>query len=161
MRYTSHAKQKVASDILETLIRKYPQHPGIAHYLIHACDNAEMARQGVAAAKAYSQIAPSAPHALHMPSHIYTQLGMWDESIGSNLAAQKAARGQGDKGEELHAMDYLVYAYLQLGRDADAGRVLDELRAMSGLGGSDLKVGYAASAMPARYAIERRQWPDA
>ena len=157
----SHAKQKEAAAILEPLFKKYPQHPGIAHYLIHACDNAEMARQGLAAAKAYSQIAPSAPHALHMPSHIYTLLGMWEESIASNLAAQKAARGQGDKGEELHAMDYLAYAYLQLGRDAEAARVLNELRAMGGLDGSDFKMGYAASAMPARYAIERRQWSDA
>ncbi len=157
----THAKQKEAAAILEPLFKKSPQHPGIAHYMIHACDNAEMARQGVAAARAYSQIAPSAPHALHMPSHIHTLLGMWEESIASNLAAQKAAREQGDKGEELHAMDYLVYAYLQLGRDAAAARVLDELRAMSGLGGSDFKVGYAASAMPARYAIERRQWSDA
>ena len=86
---------------------------------------------------------------------------MWDESIASNLAAQKAAREQDDKGEELHAMDYLVYTYLQLGDDAEAARVLDELRAMSGLDGSDFKMGYAASAMPARYAIERRQWSDA
>jgi tetratricopeptide (TPR) repeat protein len=157
----THAKQKEAAAILEPLFKKYPQHPGIAHYLIHACDNAEMVQQGVAAARAYSQIAPSAPHALHMPSHVYTRLGMWEESIASNLAAQKAAREQGDKGEELHAMDYLVYAYLQLTRDAEAARVLDELHAMSGLGGSDFKVGYAASAMPARYAIERRQWSDA
>lgn len=157
----SHAKQKEAAAILEPLFKKYPQHPGIAHYLIHACDNAEMAQQGVAAARAYSQIAPSAPHALHMPSHIYTRLGMWEESITSNLAAQKASRQQGDKGEELHAMDYLVYAYLQLGRDAEAARVLDELRAMSALDGSDFKMGYAASAMPARYAIERRHWSDA
>ena len=157
----SHAKQKEAAAILEPLFEKYPQHPGIAHYLIHACDNAEMAQQGVTAAKAYSQIAPSAPHALHMPSHIYTRLGMWEESIASNLAAEKAARQQADKGEELHAMDYLVYAYLQLGRDAEAARVLDELRAMSGLDGSDFKMGYAASTMPARYAIERRQWSDA
>jgi len=157
----SHAKQKEAAAILEPLFKKYPQHPGIAHYLIHACDNAEMAQQGVTATKAYSRIAPSAPHALHMPSHIYTRLGMWEESITSNLAAQKAAREQGDKGEELHAMDYLVYAYLQLGRDTDAARVIGGLRAMSGLDGSDFKVGYAASAMPARYAIERRQWSDA
>jgi len=120
-----------------------------------------MARQGVVAARAYAQIAPSAPHALHMPSHIYTRLGMWEESIASNLAAQKAARQQGDKGEELHAMDYLVYAYLQLGRDAEAARVVDGLRAMSSLDGGDFKVGYAASAIPARYAIERRQWSDA
>jgi len=157
----SHAKQKEAAAILEPLFKKYPQHPGIAHYLIHACDNAEMAQNGLAAARAYSQIAPSAPHALHMPSHIYTRLGMWEESIASNLAAQKAARQQGDKGEELHAMDYLVYAYLQLGRDAETGRVLDKLRAVSTLNGSDFKVGYAASAMAARYAIERRQWSDA
>jgi tetratricopeptide (TPR) repeat protein len=156
-----HAKQKEAAAILEPLFKKYPQHPGIAHYLIHACDNAEMAQQGLDAAKAYSQIAPSAPHALHMPSHIYTRLGMWEESIASNLAAQKAARQQGDRGEELHAMDYLVYAFLQLGRDAEAARVLDELRAMSAVDGSDFKMGYAASAMPARYAIERRQWSDA
>ena len=157
----SHAKQKEAVAILEPLFKKYPQHPGIAHYLIHACDNAEMAQQGVAAARAYSQIAPSAPHALHMPSHIYTRLGMWEESISSNLAAQKAAREQGDKGEELHAMDYLVYAYLQLGHDAEAARVIDELRGISGLDSSDFKMGYAASSMPARYAIERRQWSDA
>jgi tetratricopeptide (TPR) repeat protein len=157
----SHAKYKEAAAILEPLFRKYPQHPGIAHYLIHACDNPEMAQQGDAAARAYAQIAPSAPHALHMPSHIYTRLGIWEESIASNLAAQKAAREQGDKGEELHAMDYLVYAYLQLGRDAEAARVLGGLHATSGLNGSDFKVGYAASAMPARYAIERRQWSDA
>ena len=157
----THAKQKEAAAILEPLFKKYPQHPGIAHYLIHACDNPEMARQGVVAARAYAQIAPSAPHALHMPSHIYTRLGMWEESIASNLAAQKAAREQGDKGEELHAMDYLVYAYLQLRRDAEAARVLDDLRIMTKLDGSDFKVGYAASAMPARYAIERHHWPDA
>ena len=157
----SHAKQKEAAAILEPLFKKYPQHPGIPHYLIHACDNAEMAQQGLDAAKAYSQIAPSAPHALHMPSHIYTRLGMWEESIASNLAAQKAARQQGDNGEELHAMDYLVYAYLQLGRDAEAARVVDELGAMSAVDGGDFKMGYAASAMPARYAIERRQWSDA
>ena len=157
----SHTKYKEAAAILEPLFKKYPQHPGIAHYLIHACDNEEMAQNGLAAARAYSQIAPSAPHALHMPSHIYTRLGMWQESIASNLAAQNAARQQGDKGEELHAMDYLVYAYLQLGRAGEAARVLDKLHAMSVLDGSDFKVGYAASAMAARYAIERRQWSDA
>ncbi len=88
--------------------------------MIHACDNAEMASQGLAAAQAYAKIAPSAPHALHMPSHIFTRLGMWDDSIASNLAAQAAARQQGDTGEELHAMDYLVYAYLQSGREREA-----------------------------------------
>src|SRR4030095_12919663 len=156
----THANEKKAAALLEPLFRKYPQHPGIPHYLIHACDNSEMASRGVAAAKAYSRIAPSAPHALHMPSHIYTRLGMWEESIASNLAARKAAQVQGDIGEQLHAMDYLTYAYLQLGRDADAARVLEDLHQMSGLQAGEFKVGYAASAMPVRYSIERRQWVE-
>jgi tetratricopeptide (TPR) repeat protein len=157
----THANEQKAAALLEPLFRKYPQHPGIPHYLIHAYDNSELARRGVTAARAYSQIAPSAPHALHMPSHIYTRLGMWKESIASNIAARKAAHAQGDLGEELHAMDYLTYAYLQLGRDAEAARVLDDLRAMSGLHADEFKVGYAASAMPARYAVERRAWMEA
>jgi tetratricopeptide (TPR) repeat protein len=117
----------------------------------------------VFAAEVYSKIAPSAPHALHMPSHIYTRLGMWDRSITSNLAARKAAHDQGDIGEELHAMDYLTYAYLQLqtGGDADAAKVLDDLHAISDLHVGEFKVGYAASAMPVRYAVERRQWTEA
>jgi tetratricopeptide (TPR) repeat protein len=143
------------------LFQKYPQHPGIPHYLIHACDNSEMATRGAAAAEAYSKVAPSAPHALHMPSHIYTRLGLWEQSIASNITARKAARLQGDVGEELHAMDYLTYAYLQLGRDSEAARVLDDLRQMSDLQTGEVKVGYAVSTMPARYAIERRQWTDA
>jgi tetratricopeptide (TPR) repeat protein len=157
----THAGEKKAAALLEPLFRKYPQHPGIPHYLIHACDNSEMARRGTAAARAYSQIAPSAPHALHMPSHIYTRLGMWEESIASNLAAGKAAHTQGDIGEELHAMDYLTYAYLQLGRDSEAARMLEDLRGMSALHVGEFKVGYAAIAMPVRYAIERRQWAEA
>jgi tetratricopeptide (TPR) repeat protein len=158
---TTHANEKKAAALLEPLFRKHPQHPGIPHYLIHAYDNAELAGRGLAAAHKYSQIAPSAPQALHMPSHIYTRLGMWQDSIASNMAARAAARAQGDTGEELHAMDYLTYAYLQLGRDAEAAGVIEDLRAMSGLHASEFKVGYAASAMPARYAIERRQWSDA
>ncbi len=157
----THANQKKAAALLEPLFRKYPQHPGIPHYLIHAYDNVEMATQGVEAARVYSQIAPSAPHALHMPSHIYTRLGMWKESIASNTAARKAAHAQGDIGEELHAMDYLTYANLQLGRDQDAGRVVNDLQKMTNLSPKYLKVAYAASAMPARYAIERRKWNDA
>lgn len=157
----THANEKKAAALLEPLYRKYPQHPGIPHYLIHAYDNSELASHGVAAARTYSQIAPSAPHALHMPSHIYTRLGMWQDSITSNLAARTAAHAQGDIGEELHAMDYLTYAYLQLGRDAEAARTLEDLRAMSGLPTGQFKVGYAASAMPVRYAIERRQWMEA
>ena len=157
----NHTNEKEATALLEPLFRKYSRHPGIPHYLIHACDNSEMANRGLAAAQAYSKIAPSAPHALHMPSHIYARLGMWEESIASNLAARKAARAQADVGEELHAMDYLTYAYLQLGRDAEAALVLEDLRAMSGLTAGEFKIGYAASAMPVRYAIERQQWAEA
>src|SRR5438477_3708808 len=158
---STHSNQKKATALLEPLFRKYPQHPGIPHYLIHAYDNAEMASRGVEAARVYAQIAPSAPHALHMPSHIYTRLGMWQESIASNTAARKAAHEQGDMGEELHAMDYLMYANLQVGRDQDAARVLDDLRNMTNLAPKYFKVAYAASAMPARYAIERRKWDEA
>jgi tetratricopeptide (TPR) repeat protein len=157
----THANEKKAVRVLEPLFQKYPEHPGIAHYLIHACDNSEMATRGLPAAKLYSQIAPSAPHALHMPSHIHTRLGRWEDSIASNRAARKAAHLQGDIGEELHAMDYLTYAYLQLGRDADAENVLEDLSKLSDLQAGEFKIGYAASAMPVRYAIERRQWNDA
>jgi tetratricopeptide (TPR) repeat protein len=156
-----HANQKKAVAILEPLYAANPQHPGIAHYLIHATDNAEMASHGVQAAHDYSQIAPSAPHALHMPSHIFTRLGMWNDSVSSNRAARRAAQDDGDIGEELHAMDYLTYAYLQLGRDDDAAAVVADLRAMSGLQGQQFKVGYAATAMPVRFAVERRQWREA
>ena len=157
----THARQKQAADLLEPLYRAYPQHPGIPHYLIHAYDNAELASRGLAAAKAYSQIAPSAPHALHMPSHIFTRLGLWQDSITSNLAAREAAHQQGDTGEELHAMDYLVYAYLQSGRDKEASLVIEELKHMAQLSAGDFKIGYASTAMPVRYAVERGQWADA
>jgi tetratricopeptide (TPR) repeat protein len=157
----THTKQKQALALLEPLYRRYPQHPGIAHYLIHACDNSELASNGVAAAHAYSKIAPSAPHALHMPSHIFTRLGMWPDSIESNRAARAAAHEQQDIGEELHAMDYLVYAYLQEGRDTDANDVVQQLARMQNLDKRDFKIAYASTAMPVRYAIERRQWAEA
>jgi hypothetical protein len=157
----THAKQKQAAKILEPLFRRYPQHPGIAHYFIHACDNREMAGEGLVAAQAYSKIAPSAPHALHMPSHIFTRLGMWNDSIASNRAARMAAHNQGDLGEELHAMDYLVYAYLQEGRDREAYEIIQKLKTMAGLQEGDFKVAYASTAMPVRYAIERRRWQEA
>jgi hypothetical protein len=157
----SHANQKRAAAILEPIYRDHPDHPGVAHYLIHAYDSAELAPRGLAAARAYSKIAPSAPHALHMPSHIFTRLGLWDDSIASNIAARTAAHRQGDLGEELHAMDYLVYAYLQRGRQADAEQVVAALGTMDGLLGSDFKVGYAATAMPVRVAMERRNWDAA
>lgn len=157
----THANQKRAAAILEPIWRAYPDHPGVAHYLIHAYDSAELASRGLAAARAYSKIAPSAPHALHMPSHIFTRLGLWDDSITSNTAARAAAHAEGDVGEELHAMDYLVYATLQQGRKADAESVVDALRGMGALHGSDFKVAYAATAMPVRLAMETRDWDAA
>jgi hypothetical protein len=157
----THPNQKKAADILEPLYKKYPQHPGIAHYLIHAYDSTELAQRGLPAARDYAKIAPSAPHALHMPSHIFTRLGLWDDSIASNTAARQAAHDHGDIGEELHAMDYLTYAHLQRGHEAEASKILQDLRAMNELHAGEFKVGYAATAMPVRYAIERRDWPAA
>ena len=157
----SHANQKQAAAMLEPIYHRQPDHPGVAHYLIHAYDSTELASLGLPAARAYAKIAPSAPHALHMPSHIFTRLGLWDDSIRSNEAARRVAHEQGDVGEELHAMDYLTYAYLQRGRTADAERVVEQLRTMGAMLGNDFKVGYAATAMPVRLAIERRRWNDA
>src|SRR5215472_2072625 len=157
----THANQKKAADLLEPLYRVHPQHPGIPHYLIHAYDNAELASRGLPAANAYSNIAPSAPHALHMPSHIFTRLGLWDESIASNLEAREAAHRQGDTGEELHAMDYLVYAYLQSGRNTEAAKVINQLKSKGTLAAGGFKSSYAATAMPVRYAVELRRWDEA
>ena len=156
-----HQRQKQAIALLEPLFRQFPDHPGLPHYLIHACDNQELAARGLTAARAYADIAPSAPHALHMPSHIFTRLGLWNDSIESNLAARRAAQHEGDTGEELHAMDYLVYAYLQSGHDQEAGQVIQQLKAMQNLHMSDFKIGYAATAIPIRYIVERGMWDDA
>jgi tetratricopeptide (TPR) repeat protein len=157
----THAQQKRAAAILEPLRRRMPRHPGIVHYLIHAYDSQELAKQGLSAAREYSKIAPSAPHALHMPSHTFTRLGLWEESIASNRAARKAAEEQGDIGEVLHSMDYLMYAYLQSGRTTDAAALLQELQGMMVPPASTFKIGYAASAMPARYAMEQQRWSEA
>jgi hypothetical protein len=157
----AHRNQKRAAEILEPIFRQQPQHPGLAHYLIHAYDSAELAPRALAAARAYSKIAPSAPHALHMPSHIFTRLGLWDDSIASNQAARAAAHMQGDLGEELHAMDYLTYAYLQRGRYADAEHVVADLRLMKDSPAAQFKAAYAATAMPVRLAIERHDWDSA
>jgi len=157
----THAKQKQAIDILEPLFRDNPDHPGIAHYLIHACDSAELAQRGLPAARKYASIAPSAPHALHMPSHIFTRLGLWDDSIGSNLASEKSAREHGDTMGQLHAMDYLVYAYLQTGRAKEAGAVVDDMHAMRPLDMEDFGIAYAVTAMPIRVAVEQAHWADA
>ena len=156
-----HERQKEAADLLEPLFRAYPDHPGVPHYLIHACDNQELASRGLVAARVYAGIAPAAPHALHMPSHIFTRLGLWSDSIHSNLAAKGAAHSQGDTGEELHAMDYLMYAYLQSGRYGEAGELLRQRNAMQNLNIGEFKVGYAATALPIRYIVERGKWNEA
>jgi tetratricopeptide (TPR) repeat protein len=157
----THANQKLAVSILEPIYESHPDHPGVAHYLIHANDSTELAARGLAAARAYSKIAPSAAHALHMPSHIFTRLGLWDDSIASNSAARAAAHSQGDVGEELHAMDYLTYAYLQRGRTNDAQQVVASLQGMGSLMAKDFKVGYAATAMPIRLSMEEHKWDTA
>ena len=157
----AHVNQKHAAAILEPIYKRSPDHPGVAHYLIHAYDSTELAPLGLAPARAYAKIAPSAPHALHMPSHIFTRLGLWNDSIESNEAARRVAREQGDLGEQLHAMDYLTYAYLQSGREADAEQVVQQLHTLGPLLTKDFKVGYAATAMPVRLAVERERWSDA
>jgi tetratricopeptide (TPR) repeat protein len=153
----TYARQKQAAAILNRLLPAHPRHPGIIHYLIHSNDAPELAPLALDAARAYAKIAPSVPHALHMPSHIFTRLGLWDESVASNLQAAKAAREHHEVDEQLHAMDYLEYAYLQLGRFADAKRVVAEMQALP-IRQSETKVTYAVAAIPARYALERHDW---
>jgi hypothetical protein len=157
----AHANQKQAAQILEPRWKQQPQHPGIPHYLIHAYDSTELSQRGLPAARAYAKIAPSAPHALHMPSHIFTRLGIWNDSVTSNIAAQTAAKEQGDIGEELHAADYLTYAYLQQGRDDQARKIAAPYQAMPALQASQFKIGYAANAMPVRLAMEKHDWDRA
>ena len=149
-----------AAAILEVQFKKHPDHPGVAHYLIHAYDYPPIAGKGLTAAKRYSEIAPSAPHALHMPSHIFTRVGAWQDSARMNERSAAVAQAGGDSGGQLHAMDYLVYAYLQLGRDADARRVAEEalgVKSSSPAQGTP----YALAAIPARYAVERAAWKEA
>ncbi|MGN6480125.1 hypothetical protein [Luteibacter sp.] len=157
----THARQKQAVAILAPLFKAHPDHPGIAHILIHACDSAELAKQGLDAARKYASIAPSASHALHMPSHIFTRLGLWDDSIASNIASEKAARAQGDLMGQLHAMDYLVYAYLQTGRDKEARQVIAEMKKLPRLDMTDFAIAYASTAMPVRVAVEEARWDEA
>jgi len=154
--------QRKAAAILEPVFAAHPDHPGAAHYLIHAYDNPVLASQGTGAARAYSRIAPDLPHALHMPSHIYTRLGLWEESISSNVAAAAAARKHGDRGDEFHALDYLVYAYLQLGRNDEAEKIRDSLPTVGKENPSSLfKIHYAKAAIRARCALEQKHWTEA
>ena len=164
----SYANQRKAAEILEKAHSAEPDHPGIAHYLIHSYDSATLAEQGLPAARSYAALAPAVPHALHMPSHIFTRLGLWQESIASNDAGHEKARSYAEKsdgpgtfdGETVHTMDYLEYAYLQGAQDGAAKRVVDELGTLR-KGPSILVTAYAVAAIPARYTLERRAWSDA
>ncbi|MGH9399245.1 MAG: hypothetical protein ACRD00_02670 [Thermoanaerobaculia bacterium] len=162
------AQQKKAAMILNGLLKAEPQHPGVAHYLIHSFDYPLLAEQALAAARAYSKIAPSAPHALHMPSHIFTRLGLWGESIESNIASADAARRRVARDhpgsasfDTLHALDYLEYAYLQIDDQAKAKAVLAEAASAKTFDDDSFAAGYALAAIPARWALERRDWAAA
>ncbi len=153
--------QRKAGEILERIFAKQPDHPGVAHYIIHSFDYPPLASRALSAARKYGQIAPSVPHALHMPSHIFTRLGLWQESIQSNRDAAAAAKEQGWVFEQLHAMDYLMYAFLQGAQDAEAKRVLHERNSFTKEMPENFASAYAFAAIPARYAIERRRWSEA
>jgi tetratricopeptide (TPR) repeat protein len=163
------ARQARAAETLERFYARHPKHPGIIHYLIHAYDYPPTAQKGLAYARAYAEIAPWVPHVQHMPAHIFTRLGMWPEVIQSNLASAAAARqyaGQHHPGstsfDELHALDYLVYGYLQTAQDAKAREVLGQVTAVKKTHPEvDFAVAYATGAIPARHALERRKWDEA
>ncbi len=164
----TYANYRKADAILEPLFAKQPNHPGIAHYIIHSDDVPPLAAQALPAARKYASIAPSVPHALHMPSHIFTRLGLWDESIQSNLASWGAAQDYAAKNfpgaafsNGLHALDYLEYAYLQSGEFAKAKGVVDLVAAVARSQPQDLASSYAFTAIPARFSIELGRWSDA
>ena len=165
----TYASRLKAGAILEPLFAKYPDHPGLAHYIIHSYDVPPLAPKALDAARRYAQIAPSAPHALHMPSHTFTRVGSWQESIDTNIASAKAARKDGATSEELHATDYQMYAYLQTAQDAAAKRLLDSLPEIMGrfnAGGNASAAppsagAFAFAAIPARWALERGAWAEA
>jgi len=164
------ANRKRAAAILEKLFAVEPDHPGVAHYLIHSYDKPRLAELGLPAARRYAQIAPAAPHALHMPSHIFARVGLWQDDINSNLASitatrKTAAMHMGGEGHQFHAMDFLLYAYLQSGREADAAKLIDEVKAMpkmKSMYGPDFDPETnALTKFPAIYDLELRHWSDA
>jgi hypothetical protein len=164
----TYATEKKAAAILNRVLPQTPKHPGVAHYLIHSFDYPSLAELALPAARSYAKIAPSSPHALHMPSHIFTRLALWNESIESNLASRAAARERmkrlspgSTSFEDLHAQDYLAYAYLQGGQDAKSKVVLDEVDAAAAFDQPNFAAAYALAAVPARHALERRQWGEA
>lgn len=164
----SFAHQRIAGPILKKVFAEQPQHPGVAHYLIHNYDYAGIADEGLDAARRYATIAPAVPHALHMPSHIFIRVGMWQDAIESNRAAEKAAidyaartHMDGTWDQQLHAMDYLAYAYLQSGQHRAAENVLQDLRKVDKVVPPGLTAEYALAAVGARYAVDRRDWKAA
>jgi hypothetical protein len=157
----TYANQLKGAAILEPIFKRQPEHPGVAHYLIHLYDAPPIAEKGLDAARRYAQIAPRSAHALHMPSHIFTRVGYWTDSIASNTASSRVAAADRESGDQLHAMDYLVYAYLQLGQDKNAGSVIDEMKKVVGITETFIPGPYALAASPARYAIERSDWKAA
>ena len=166
---TSLSNQLAAAEILEKLWTKNPNHPGVAHYLIHSYDYPTLASRGLAAANAYASIAPWVPHALHMPSHIFTRLGMWDESIAANRASADASRAyakqrhrDATEAEELHALDYMAYSYLQEGQDNKAKEIVDFAATVRKTNPElEFSGAYALAAIPARFALERSDWKGA
>lgn len=164
----AYRRESEAAAILNAVLVRRPNHPGVAHYLIHGFDYPALAKQAVPAARRYAGLAPASAHAQHMPSHIFTRLGLWDESISSNKRAEAAARAYaasqklpGAWDEQLHAMDYLMYAYLQRGMDREAKILLGSLYAIARADPPNFKVAYSVSAIPARYYLERRRWREA
>lgn len=164
----TYTDQKQAAAILNRMLPEHPDHPGITHYLIHSYDTPQLAILALPAARAYAKIAPDSPHDLHMPSHIFTRLGLWDESIQSNLASAAAAKSQMANSrpgavsqDQLHALDYLAYAYLQTCQDEKAKRVVDEAASASAVDQQVFQAAYALASIPARYALERRRWSAA
>jgi tetratricopeptide (TPR) repeat protein len=154
----TYAQQTKGAAILEPISQRLPRHPGVTHYLIHLYDYPQTAAKGLEAANRYAKVAPAAPHAQHMPSHIYTRVGYWKESIDSNIASVKAAKAEKSVGNYLHAQDYMVYAHLQLAQDKQARAVMDEMMQESDFKATLSAAHYALAASPARYAVERGDW---
>jgi len=157
----TYADQLRGADMLERELVRQPEHPGIVHYLIHLYDYPALANRGIRAAERYGTLAADAPHALHMPSHIYTRVGRWEDSVESNRRAATLALGNGEADDTLHAFDYMVYAYLQTGRDDAAREAMDQAMGARFDGPKRNAYAFAMAAIPARYALERGAWADA
>ena len=157
----TYANQLKGAAILEKIWDRQPDHPGISHYLIHLYDTPALAEKGLTAARRYAKVAPDAPHALHMPSHIFTRVGYWQESIDSNAHSARVAGADHEGTDQLHAMDYEVYAYLQLGQDARAKAVIDDMMTVKGFSETFSAGPYALAASPARYVVEHGDWRGA